>query len=314
MAPRILTIGDIRVTNFTAPPQNSQQLPCCSFELGMARVSTTTVSTMSDGPSIDTVFGKHGSLYIAFDPQAQGSAHLRVHLYSGNVPRPGNIMGLGSVSLVAAVQAGAVSVHLLDRFGQDAGDVEFAVQSDAPAEAPRSAANHLQAADSTAAHALPTAEKGQAQPMDDTLPITPPQIQTNRMVPSSRSSTAGSDNGDIPVTFTQNRLGNVTTQESYERGTFNNGVATPAFQDSYGNSRHVSESTSREDPWARSMTDKAKIAAAGAMNNVRTAIDSAKRIGFNGNTGSNYGKDSRSGNHMYNRHQQYLGHSPNQTW
>lgn len=35
---------------------------------------------------------------------------------------------------------------------------------------------------------------------------------------------------------------------------------------------------------ARSMTDKAKIAAAGAMNNVRTAIDSAKRIGFNGNT------------------------------
>ena len=73
---------------------------------------------MSDGPSIDTVFGNHGSLYIAFDPQAQGSAHLRVHLYSGNVPRPGSIMGLGSVSLVAAVQAGAVSVHLLDRFGQ----------------------------------------------------------------------------------------------------------------------------------------------------------------------------------------------------
>lgn len=73
---------------------------------------------MSDGPSVDTVFGKQGSLYIAFDPQAQGSAHLRVHLYSGNVPRPGNIMGLGSVSLVAAVQAGAVSVHLLDRFGQ----------------------------------------------------------------------------------------------------------------------------------------------------------------------------------------------------
>ena len=28
------------------------------------------------------------------------------------------MMGLGSVSLVAAVQAGAVSVHLLDRFGQ----------------------------------------------------------------------------------------------------------------------------------------------------------------------------------------------------
>ena len=85
--------------------------------------------------------------------------------------------------------------------------------------------------------------------MDDTLPITPPQIQTNRTVPSSRSSTAGSDNGEIPVTFTQNRLGNVTTQESYERGTFNNGIATPAFQDSYGNSRQVSESTSREDPW-----------------------------------------------------------------
>lgn len=88
--------------------------------------------------------------------------------------------------------------------------------------------------------------------MDDTLPITPPQIQTNRMVPSSRSSTAGSDNGDIPVTFTQSRLGNVTTQESYEQGTFNNGVATPAFQDSYGNSRQVSEATSREDPWVRS--------------------------------------------------------------
>ena len=32
------------------------------------------------------------------------------------------------------------------------------------------------------------------------------------------------------------------------------------------------------------MTDKARTAAAGAMNNVRTAIDSAKRIGFNGNT------------------------------
>lgn len=73
---------------------------------------------MSDGPSIDTVYGKHGALYIAFDPQMQGSAHLRVHLYSGNVFRPGNMMGLGSVSLVAAVQAGAVSVHLLDRFGQ----------------------------------------------------------------------------------------------------------------------------------------------------------------------------------------------------
>lgn len=80
--------------------------------------SEYTCSGMSDGPSIDTVFGKIGSLYIAFDPQAQGSAHLRVHLYSGNVPRPGNIMGLGSVSLVAAVQAGAVSVHLLDRYGQ----------------------------------------------------------------------------------------------------------------------------------------------------------------------------------------------------
>ena len=125
------------------------------------------------------------------------------------------------------------------------------MQSDAPAEAPRSAANHLQAADSAVAHALPAAEKGQAQPLDDTLPITPPQIQTNRTVPSSRSSTAGSDNGEIPVTFTQNRLGNVTTQQSYERGTFNNGTATPAFQDSYGNSRQVSESTSREDPWVR---------------------------------------------------------------
>lgn len=32
------------------------------------------------------------------------------------------------------------------------------------------------------------------------------------------------------------------------------------------------------------MTDKARVAAAGAMNNVRTAIDSARRIGFNGNT------------------------------
>ena len=32
------------------------------------------------------------------------------------------------------------------------------------------------------------------------------------------------------------------------------------------------------------MTDKAKIAAAGAMNNVRTAIDSAKRIGFTGHS------------------------------
>lgn len=31
------------------------------------------------------------------------------------------------------------------------------------------------------------------------------------------------------------------------------------------------------------MTDKARFAAAGAMNNVRTAIDSAKRIGFPGN-------------------------------
>ncbi len=35
---------------------------------------------------------------------------------------------------------------------------------------------------------------------------------------------------------------------------------------------------------ARSMTDKARIAAAGAMSNVRTAIDSAKRIGFTGNS------------------------------
>lgn len=319
MAPRVLTISDIRVTNFAAAIQNPQQMPCCSFELGMARVSTTTVrcelltlqdtvvrareagqsiervtltcSAMSDGPSIDTVFGKHSSLYIAFDPQVQGSAHLRVHLYSGNVPRPGNITGLGSVSLVAAVQAGAVSVHLLDRFGQvrlepffplfasgpnavvltcnirvqDAGDVEFVVHSDAPAEAPQSAANHLQAADSNAANALPTAEKGQAQPMDDTLPITPPQVQTNRLVPSSRSSTAGSDNGDIPVTFTGNRLGHVTSQDSYERGTFNNGVATPAFQDSYGNSRQVSESTSREDPWVSCISTSELFCNTGTM-------------------------------------------------
>lgn len=104
---------------------------------------------------------------------------------------------------------------------------------------------------------------------------------------------------------------------------------------------------------ARSMTDKARSAAAGAMNNVRTAIDSAKRIGFNGNTvssprshtlkkllvllahlvsfglhqqllqrlsfrvclqGSNYGNDSQNGNQVYNRHQQYIGHPQNQTW
>ncbi len=32
------------------------------------------------------------------------------------------------------------------------------------------------------------------------------------------------------------------------------------------------------------MTDKARVAAAGAMSNVRTAIDSAKRIGFTGNS------------------------------
>ncbi len=43
MAPRVLTISDIRVTNFNSPQQSSQQMPCCSFELGMARVSTTTV-------------------------------------------------------------------------------------------------------------------------------------------------------------------------------------------------------------------------------------------------------------------------------
>lgn len=311
MAPRVLTISDIRVTNFNSPQQSSQQMPCCSFELGMARVSTTTVSPPCEGPSIDTVFGKHGALYIAFDPQVQGSAHLRVHLYSGPNPRPGNIMGLGSVSLVAAVQAGAVSVHLLDRFGQDAGDVEFVVHSDTPGEAPRSAAAHLTAADSAAADAIPAAEKGQqTSPMDEASPITPPQIQTNRMVPSSRSSTAGSDNGDIPVTFTANRLGHVASQDSYERGTFQNGVATPAFQDSYGASRQVSESTGREDPWARSMTDKARIAAAGAMSNVRTAIDSAKRIGFTGNSGNNYENGLQGG------HEQYRGpqHPPNQMW
>lgn len=230
---------------------------------------------MSDGPSIDTVYGKHGALYIAFDPQLQGSAHLRVHLYSGNVFRPGNMMGLGSVSLVAAVQAGAVSVHLLDRFGQvscaprqfrpcyaqadirnhhtshrlqDAGDVEFVVHSEPPAEAPRSAAVHLAAADSVAANAIPPGERSQANFMEEASPITPPTT-ANRVVPSSRSSTAGSDNGDIPVTFTAQRLGHATVQDSYERGTFQNGRPSPAFQDSYGNSRQISESTSREDPW-----------------------------------------------------------------
>lgn len=299
MTPRVLTISDVRVTNFYNPPQNAQQLPCCSFELGMARVSTTTVSAPSNGPGYDIVFGKHSALYIAFDPQVQGSAHLRVHLYSGPNARPGSIIGLGSVSLVAAVQAGAVSVHMLDRFGQDAGDVEFVVHSDAPSEAPPSAAEHLEAADSMAANAIPAAEKGHAQPMDDTLPITPPQVQTNRLVPSSRSSTAGSDNGDIPVTFTTNRVGNVTSQDSYERGTFQNGVAMPAFQDSYGNSRQLTESTNRDDPWARSMTDKARMAAFGAMNNVRTAIDSAKRVGFSGNTGSNYGNDRQVAGRQY---------------
>ncbi|KAL0025291.1 hypothetical protein WJX79_001404 [Trebouxia sp. C0005] len=274
MAPRVLTISDIRVTNFNSPQQSSQQMPCCSFELGMARVSTTTVSPPSEGPSIETVFGKHGALYIAFDPQVQGSAHLRVHLYSGPNPRPGNIMGLGSVSLVAAVQAGAVSVHLLDRFGQDAGDVEFVVHSDTPGEAPRSAAAHLTAADSAAADAIPAAEKGQ-----QTSPLT-------------------------------NRLGHVSSQDSYERGTFQNGVATPAFQDSYGASRQISESTGREDPWARSMTDKARMAAAGAMSNVRTAIDSAKRIGYTGNSGNNYENGLQGGNGQYRGPQ----HPPNQMW
>lgn len=310
MTPRVLTISDIRVTNFNGTPQNAQQMPCCSFELGMARVSTATVSPPSEGPSVDTVFGKHGALYIAFDPQVQGSAHLRVHLYSGPNPRPGSIMGLGSVSLVAAVQAGAVSVHLLDRFGQDAGDVEFVVHSDSPAEAPVSAAAHLTAADSVAADAIPAAEKGQAQAMDETSPITPPQVQTNRMVPSSRSSTAGSDNGDIPVTINTNRLGNLASQDSYERGTFHNGVAMPAFQDSYGNSRQLSESTGREDPWARSMTDQARVAAFGAMNNVRTAIDSAKRIGFTGNVSRN----ANHGNNGQISNGQYTGQPPNQMW
>lgn len=131
---------------------------------------------------------------------------------------------------------------------QDAGDVEFVVHSEPPAEAPRSATMHLAAADSVAANAIPPAERSQAQPMDEALPITPPTT-SNRMVPSSRSSTAGSDNGDIPVMFTANRLGHATVQDSYERGTFQNGRPSPAFQDSYGNSRQISESTSREDPW-----------------------------------------------------------------
>ena len=107
---------------------------------------------------------------------------------------------------------------------------------------------HLTAADSVAANAIPPAERSHAQPMDEALPITPPTT-SNRMVPSSRSSTAGSDNGDIPVMFMANRLGHATVQDSYERGTFQNGRPSPAFQDSYGNSRQISESTSREDPW-----------------------------------------------------------------
>ena len=55
---------------------------------------------------------------------------------------------------------------------------------------------------------------------------------------------------------------------------------------------HVMLTTHSQSPGshaqARSMTDKARIAAAGAMNNVRTAIDSAKRIGFPGNPVSFY--------------------------
>lgn len=133
-------------------------------------------------------------------------------------------------------------------FTQDAGDVEFVVHSEPPAEAPRSAAIHLAAADSVAANAIPPAERSQAQPMERDSPITPPTI-SNRMAPSSRSSTQGSDNGDIPVTFTAHRMGNATVQDSYERGTFQNGRPTPAFQDSYGNSRQISEHTGREDPW-----------------------------------------------------------------
>lgn len=131
---------------------------------------------------------------------------------------------------------------------QDAGDVEFVVHSEPPAEAPRSAAIHLAAADSVAANAIPPADRSQAHPMDEASPITPPTT-SNRMVPSSRSSTAGSDNGDIPVTFTGHRMGNATVQDSYERGTFQNGRPSPAFQDSYGTNRQISESTSREDPW-----------------------------------------------------------------
>lgn len=131
---------------------------------------------------------------------------------------------------------------------QDAGDVEFVVHSEPPAEAPRSAAVHLAAADSVAANAIPSADRSQAQLMDEASPITPPTT-SNRVVPSSRSSTAGSDNGDIPVTFTAHRLGNAAVQDSYERGTFHNGRPSPAFQDSFGNSRQISESTSREDPW-----------------------------------------------------------------
>ena len=55
---------------------------------------------------------------MAFDPHAQGAAHLRIHLYGHQHLRHDTLLGVGSVSLVAAVQAGAVSVHLLDPYGQ----------------------------------------------------------------------------------------------------------------------------------------------------------------------------------------------------
>eukprot|EP00891_Asterochloris_glomerata_P007595 jgi/Astpho2/7595/fgenesh1_pg.00115_%23_30_t len=182
----------------------------------------------------------------------QGAAHLRIHLYGHQHLRHDTLLGVGSVSLVAAVQAGAVSVHLLDPYGQDAADVEFAVHSLAPNEAANGVAvSHgpavpVPAADNTSAAMLPGAEvtsahSGQPQQLAPPLPrqtsqggpslhvppgpavpmqtgednpATPPSQGHVLHYPSTSSGTPRSDNGDVSGVpqVTGNRVVNHRTQ------------------------------------------------------------------------------------------------------
>lgn len=90
MAPRVLAISDVRVANL--PHTTNLDAPFCSFELGMARVTTNTVRQACT-PGISGVGGKvtlqNPALVVVVD-QPGREPQLLLQLQAGVSPLPGH--------------------------------------------------------------------------------------------------------------------------------------------------------------------------------------------------------------------------------